>query len=147
MLWQSPAQLAACERRYSCSSSRFRLSGSGVSSPSSSKSGSETTYFSEAQFPRSKSRQRSLQKGKSRSTSESTGLRQMGQLCFMAAMTLLWIKLAFVRYFDIRLKRTAMPGRAAECQWRFVARGAPEGERRDRAGALLSPQRARPNHK
>ena len=39
-----------------------------------SNAGSETTYFSVAQLPRSSSRQRSLQKGKSGFVSESVGL-------------------------------------------------------------------------
>src|SRR5260370_34102808 len=50
---------------------------------SSSKTGSETTYFSLAQLPRSRSRQRSLQNGKSAWTAESVSALQMGHLCFM----------------------------------------------------------------
>src|SRR3989441_6358621 len=50
---------------------------------SSSKTGSDTTYFSLAQLPRSRSRQRSLQKGKSAWTAESVSALQMGHLCFM----------------------------------------------------------------
>jgi len=51
---------------------------SAVSISSSSKIGSETTYFSLAQFPRSCIRQRSLQNGKSLCTSESVEALQMG---------------------------------------------------------------------
>src|SRR6266851_8528207 len=47
----------------------------------SSKTGSETTYFSLAQLPRSRRRQRSLQKGKSVCTAESVGALQIGQRC------------------------------------------------------------------
>src|ERR1700692_123206 len=50
---------------------------------SSLKMGSETTYFSLAQFPRSRSRHRSLQKGKSACTVESVGVLHIGHLCFM----------------------------------------------------------------
>src|SRR5260370_9201100 len=57
---------------------------------SSSKTGSETTYFSVAQLPRSRSRQRSLQKGKSAWTAESVSVLQMGRLCFTARLFLLY---------------------------------------------------------
>src|SRR2546429_2675014 len=53
---------------------------------SSSKTGSETTYFSVAQLPRSRSRQRSLQKGKSAWTAESVSVLQIGHLCFMTLL-------------------------------------------------------------
>src|SRR5580658_2670195 len=56
-------------------------SGFGDSPNSSSlslKTGSETTYFSDAQFPRSRSRQRSLQKGNSAFVAESTKVLQIG---------------------------------------------------------------------
>src|SRR5882672_8731283 len=55
---------------------------------SSVKTGSETTYFSVAQLPKSRSRQRSLQKGKSAWTAESVSALQMGHLCFMACLLL-----------------------------------------------------------
>jgi hypothetical protein len=45
--------------------------------------GSETTYFSLAQFPRSVVRQRSLQNGNSSSVSESVGLLQIGHFLFI----------------------------------------------------------------
>src|SRR5262252_1857493 len=51
---------------------------------SSSKIGSDTTYFSLAQLPRSCIRQRSLQNGKSLCTSESVSVLQIGHLCFIA---------------------------------------------------------------
>ena len=51
---------------------------------SSSKMGSETTYFSEAQAPRSSRRQRSEQNGKSACSAESVGFLQMGQRCFIS---------------------------------------------------------------
>jgi len=51
---------------------------------SSVKTGSDTTYLSLAQFPRSRSRQRSLQKGKSAWTAESVSALHMGHLCFIA---------------------------------------------------------------
>src|SRR5208337_3691844 len=51
---------------------------------SSSKMGSETTYFSEAHAPRSSRRQRSEQKGKSACSAESVGFLQMGQRCFIS---------------------------------------------------------------
>src|SRR6266478_6665819 len=57
---------------------------------SSSKTGSETTYFSVAQLPRSRSRQRSLQKGKSAWTAESVSVLQMGHLCFTVRLFLLY---------------------------------------------------------
>jgi hypothetical protein len=44
----------------------------------SSMTGLEILYFSLAQLPRSVKRQRSLQKGKSSSFSESVGFRQIG---------------------------------------------------------------------
>src|SRR5260370_29248373 len=50
---------------------------------SSSKTGSETTYFSLAQLPRSRPLQRSLQNGKSALTAESVSTLQIGHLCFM----------------------------------------------------------------
>src|SRR5438445_2833845 len=53
---------------------------------SSSKTGSDTTYFSLAQLPRSRSRQRSLQKGKSAWTAESVSTLQIGHLCFMVRL-------------------------------------------------------------
>ncbi len=40
------------------------------------------TYFSLAQLPRSRSRQRSLQNGNSNCSAESVGFLQMGQLAF-----------------------------------------------------------------
>jgi hypothetical protein len=40
-------------------------------------------YFSMAQFPRSRSRQRALQKGNSSVVSESAGCLQMGHFSFM----------------------------------------------------------------
>jgi len=46
--------------------------------------GSETTYFSDAQAPRSNNRQRSEQKGNSAVVSESVGALQFGQLYFIA---------------------------------------------------------------
>src|SRR6266496_6711663 len=54
----------------------------------SSKIGSETTYFSLAQLPRSRRRQRSLQKGKSACTAESVGALQIGHLCIMTVLFL-----------------------------------------------------------
>src|ERR1700676_4553248 len=50
---------------------------------SSLKIGSETTYFSLAQFPRSRSRQRSLQNGKSACSAESVAVLHIGHLCFI----------------------------------------------------------------
>src|SRR5580704_3668497 len=50
-----------------------------------SNTGSDTTYFSLAQLPRSRSRQRSLQKGKSALLSESVGVLQIGQRCFIVS--------------------------------------------------------------
>jgi hypothetical protein len=49
------------------------------------KHGSDTTYFSLAQLPRSRSRQRSLQKGKSALLSESVDVLQIGQRCFIVS--------------------------------------------------------------
>src|SRR5215469_16901515 len=49
----------------------------------SPKIGSETTYFSLAQAPKSNKRQRSQQKGKSAWTAESVGVLQFGQRCFI----------------------------------------------------------------
>src|SRR5260370_3726320 len=63
------------------SSRRTRRSASGISS--SSKMGSDTTYFSAAHAPRSIKRQRSEQNGKSASVAESVVFLQMGQWCFM----------------------------------------------------------------
>src|SRR2546422_6731079 len=54
----------------------------------SSKIGSETTYFSLAQLPRSRRRQRSLQKGKSACTAESVCALQIGHLCIMTVLFL-----------------------------------------------------------
>src|SRR6266436_2545655 len=54
----------------------------------SSKIGSETTYFSLAQLPRSRRRHRSLQKGKSPCTAESVCALQIGHLCIMAVLFL-----------------------------------------------------------
>src|SRR2546422_2631228 len=54
----------------------------------SSKIGSETTYFSLAQLPRSRRRQRSLQKGKSVCTAESVCALQIGHLCIMTVLFL-----------------------------------------------------------
>jgi hypothetical protein len=72
-----------------CSQRQFRESlgfGGGASSgASSSITGSVTTYLSLAQLPRSVVRQRSLQKGKSASVSESVGLPQMGHVRFIVA--------------------------------------------------------------
>src|SRR5580765_4330450 len=71
------------------SSSSTDLSSSGFLSISSSlisKTGSDTTYFSLAQLPRSRSRQRSLQKGKSALISESVGVLQIGQRCFIGVL-------------------------------------------------------------
>src|ERR1700737_2768823 len=97
-LLQSQKQAAAsCETfpqepQTQCSAS-FELSGvsksritvlrSASATSSSSKIGSETTYFSVAQLPRSRSRQSSLQKGKSASLVESVAVLQMGHLCCM----------------------------------------------------------------
>jgi hypothetical protein len=50
----------------------------------SSMIGSLILYFSLAQLPRSVSRQRSLQKGKSGDDSESTGFRQIGHCHFIS---------------------------------------------------------------
>src|SRR5271154_1591011 len=76
-----------CPASFGSSSSRSTiivLRGDSISSSSSSlKIGSETTYFSVAQLPRSRSRQRSLQKGKSPCTVESVGVLQIGHLCNM----------------------------------------------------------------
>src|SRR5258708_7937953 len=58
---------------------------------SSSKTGSETRYFSLAQLPRSRSLHRSLQKGKSTWTAESVSALQIGHLCFMACFSSLCI--------------------------------------------------------
>src|ERR1700730_12837825 len=58
------------------------------SSSSSSKMGSDTTYFSEAQLPRSRNWQRSLQKGNSGLHEESVGVLHIGHLCCMAAILL-----------------------------------------------------------
>src|SRR5258707_15849937 len=60
------------------------LGESSTSSSSSLKMGSETTYFSDAQLPKSCSLQRSLQKGNSVLTSEFVGFLQIGQRCCMA---------------------------------------------------------------
>jgi len=49
----------------------------------SSNAGSLITYFSLAQLPRSSSRHRSLQNGKSACVSDSVGFRQIGQFAFM----------------------------------------------------------------
>src|SRR2546426_7850825 len=54
----------------------------------SSKIGSETTYFSLAQLPRSRRRQRSLQKGKSPCTAESVCALQIGHLRIMTVLFL-----------------------------------------------------------
>src|SRR6266853_6499740 len=62
---------------------RASVSRSSSSSSVSSKTGSDTTYFSLAQAPRSSRRQRSLQNGKFLSSSESVALLQIGQRCFM----------------------------------------------------------------
>src|SRR5882757_8346124 len=68
-------------------SGNSRRSASGSSSPmatpSESKMGSDTTYFSAAHAPRSIKRQRSEQNGKSASVAESVDFLQMGQWCFM----------------------------------------------------------------
>src|SRR6266481_211355 len=101
-LWQSPAAAFFSEpsprwevqwmvssglrnpSKSSSSSSAFSLPESlSVSSSLISNTGSDTTYFSLAQLPRSRSRQRSLQKGKSALISESVGALQIGQQCFM----------------------------------------------------------------
>jgi hypothetical protein len=58
------------------------------SSSSSLKMGSETTYFSEAQLPRSCSLQRSLQNGNSLCTSEFVGFLQIGQRCCISLLLL-----------------------------------------------------------
>ncbi len=73
--------------RLSKSSSKGRTIVFASPSPGSSsvKTGSDTTYFSVAQFPRSRSRQRSLQKGKSAWTAESVSALQIGHLCFIAS--------------------------------------------------------------
>src|SRR5262249_54878666 len=77
-------------RQFLCSfgSSRSSVKVLGWESAKSSslKMGSETTYFSEAHAPRSATRQRSLQNGKSASCSESVGFLQVGHLCFIAKM-------------------------------------------------------------
>src|SRR5271169_6387529 len=68
----------------SSSSTAFSAPGSlPASSSLISNTGSDTTYFSVAQLPRSRSRQRSLQKGKSALSAESVGVLQMGQRCFI----------------------------------------------------------------
>src|ERR1700719_3311287 len=63
--------------------SRMMVLRSPSSLSSSLKMGSETTYFSLAQFPKSRSRQRSLQKGKSACTFESVAVLHIGHLCFI----------------------------------------------------------------
>src|SRR5882724_4153839 len=82
-----PDQIAARARRYSSSCSGCsRWAGSFASISSGSDSsiiGTATLYFSMAQFPRSCSRQRSLQKGNSGEVSESTGFLQMGHRSFI----------------------------------------------------------------
>src|ERR1700746_1265241 len=52
----------------------------------SSKIGSDTTYFSLAQLPRSCIRQRSQQNGKSLCIFESVSALQIGHLCFMVCL-------------------------------------------------------------
>src|SRR6267143_3597894 len=77
---------------------------------SSSKTGSETTYFSVAQLPRSRSRQRSLQKGKSAWTVESVSTLQMGHLCFMVRLFLLCelcvLRVLRVKSFNTKCTKT-----------------------------------------
>src|SRR5579862_5466750 len=72
---QSPARCAVFARRYASSLSEDSgWAGSFVSMSSGSDSSimvAATLYFSMAQFPRSRSRQRSLQNGKSEFASES----------------------------------------------------------------------------
>src|ERR1700736_1974079 len=86
---RSQARRAVCARRYSSSESECsRCAGTFVSIPSGSDSsiiGTATLYFSVAQFPRSRSRQRSLQKGNSEDVSESTGCLQMGHRTFIGS--------------------------------------------------------------
>src|SRR5262249_27004399 len=83
---QSPAPAAAfpfAQRSASSVSFKSRMIvlrfSSVFSSSSSSKIGSDTIYFSLDQLPRSIVLQRSLQKGKSLSFSESVAFLQMGQ--------------------------------------------------------------------
>src|SRR5437762_14352822 len=98
--WRSPARAAAsgtvfgallwhqCSASFGLSKSLSKLGTMVFPWPaavsSSLKTGSETTYFSLAQLPRSRSRQRSLQKGKSAWTAESVSVLQIGHLCFIA---------------------------------------------------------------
>ena len=68
-------------------SDQFRSSSASwleFSDEDSSITGSLITYFSLAQAPRSRSLQRSLQKGKSAFAPESVGLRQIGQWYFIS---------------------------------------------------------------
>src|SRR5258707_15541389 len=58
-------------------------SSSSMATPSESKMGSDTTYFSAAHAPRSIKRQRSEQNGNSASVAELVVFLQMGQWCFM----------------------------------------------------------------
>src|ERR1700693_1596481 len=75
----------ACASRYSSSedSGWVRSFGSISSGSDSSIMGTAILYFSLAQLPRSRSRQRALQKGNSADVSESVGSLQMGHFSFM----------------------------------------------------------------
>src|SRR5256885_5289474 len=100
--WRSPARAAAsgtvfgaplwhqCSASFGLSKSLSKFGTTVFPWPramsSSLKTGSETTYFSVAQLPRSRSRQRSLQKGKSAWTAESVSVLQIGHLCFMTLL-------------------------------------------------------------
>src|SRR5882672_12284145 len=80
-------RIGASARRYSSSCSGCsRWAGSFASISSGSDSsiiGTATLYFSMAQFPRSCSRQRLLQKGNSGDVSESVGFLQIGHRSFI----------------------------------------------------------------
>ena len=82
------ARCAACASRYSSliseDSGRDRSFVSVSSGSDSSIIGTATLYFSVAQLPRSRSRQRELQKGNSAVVSESVGSLQMGHFSFTA---------------------------------------------------------------
>src|SRR5579872_1371020 len=87
-LLRSRARRAACSYRYSSSLSEdsdwARSFGSVSSGSDSSIMGTAILYFPIAQLPRSRSRQRALQKGNSAVVSESTGSLQMGHFSFTA---------------------------------------------------------------
>src|SRR5260221_14597277 len=84
---RSPAKCAACALHYSSSSEGSGWARSFVSVSSGSDSsimGTAILYFPVAQLPRSRSRQRALQKGNSAVLSESVGSLQMGHFNFTA---------------------------------------------------------------